>query len=100
MKTLYFILAAVCGLLALRLILYRPQGARHRPQASRLAYVLIVLSGAVAISVAYGQYEWALAALIGLVGIVCAGAFAMDGNVSHLLRVYQGRNDHDHSASR
>ncbi|SDP46214.1 Putative 3TM holin, Phage_holin_3 [Ralstonia sp. 25mfcol4.1] len=87
MKTLYVFQAMLCALIAIRLLFFRRHGAAHRPWAARLAYALIVMSGAVAIGVAFERYEWALLALNGITAILCVSIYAVRGNVVELFRI-------------
>jgi len=87
MTTLFLIQAALGALLALRLLMFQRDGGAHRPWAARMAYVLIVLAGAVPIGVLAGRYDWSLAALTGILAIVCAAVFAVRGNVVELFRI-------------
>ena len=87
MKILFIVQALLCALIALRLLLFKREGAAHRPWASRLAYVLIVLAGAVPIGVLFGRNDWALIALTGIVALLCLAVFAVRGNVVELFRM-------------
>ncbi|ATG18379.1 hypothetical protein CO705_00050 [Ralstonia pickettii] len=87
MKTLFIVQAALCALIALRLLLFKRDGAAHRPWASRLAYGLVVLAGAVTIGVLFGRYDWALLAQNGITAVVCVAVFAVRGNVVELFRM-------------
>jgi len=87
MKILFIVQALLCALIALRLLLFKREGAAHRPWASRLAYALIVLSGAVPIGVLFGRNDWALIALTGIVALLCLAVFAVRGNVVELFRM-------------
>jgi uncharacterized membrane protein YccC len=83
---LFFIQAALCALIAIRLLLFRRAGAAHRPWAARLAYVLIVLTGAVTIGVLFGRYDWAMLAQSGITAVLCLAVYAVRGNVVELFR--------------
>lgn len=87
MKTLFLIQAALCALIAMRLLLFRRDGAAHRPWAARLAYLLVVLAGAVTIGVLFGRYEWALMAQNGVTAVLCLALYAVRGNVVELFRM-------------
>lgn len=87
MKALFIVQAVLCALIALRLLLFKRDGATHRPWASRLAYGLVVLSGAVTVGVLFGRYEWALAAQNGITAVLCVAVFAVRGNVVELFRI-------------
>ncbi|OIT17091.1 hypothetical protein BL243_07945 [Ralstonia solanacearum] len=87
MTALFIVKAILCAAIALRLLLFRREGAAHRPWASRLAYVLIVLTGAVPICVLFGRYDWALVAHTGILALLCLAVFAVRGNVVELFRV-------------
>jgi len=87
MKTLFIVQALLCALIALRLLLFKREGAAHRPWASRLAYALVVLTGAVTIGVLFGRYDWALLAQNGITAVLCIAVFAVRGNVVELFRM-------------
>ncbi|SCU94266.1 conserved membrane hypothetical protein [Cupriavidus necator] len=87
MTLLFLIQAALCALIAARLLLFRRDGATHRPWASRLAYLLVVLAGAVTIGVLFGRYEWALLALNGITAVMCLAVYAVRGNIVELFRM-------------
>lgn len=87
MTHLFLIQAALCALIAARLLLFRREGAIHRPWASRLAYLLIVLAGAVTIGVLFGRYDWALLAQNGITAVMCLAVYAVRGNVVELFRM-------------
>ncbi|MBP0633285.1 phage holin family protein [Cupriavidus sp. AcVe19-1a] len=87
MTILFLIQAALCALIAIRLLLFRRAGAAYRPWASRLAYVLIVLAGAVPIGVLFGRYEWAMLAQSGITAVLCLAVYAVRGNVVELFRM-------------
>ncbi len=87
MKALFIVQALLCALIALRLLLFKRDGAAHRPWAARLAYGLVVLTGAVTIGVLFGRYDWALAAQNGITAMLCIAVFAVRGNVVELFRM-------------
>jgi len=87
MKALFIVQAVLCALIALRLLLFKREGAAHRPWASRLAYGLVVLTGAVTIGVLFGRYDWALLAQNGITAVLCVAVFAVRGNVVELFRM-------------
>ncbi|CAJ0709327.1 hypothetical protein LMG19089_04952 [Ralstonia edaphis] len=87
MKALFIVQAVLCALIALRLLLFKREGAVHRPWASRLAYGLVVLTGAVTIGVLFGRYDWALLAQNGITAVLCVAVFAVRGNVVELFRM-------------
>lgn len=90
MNALFIVQAVLCALIALRLLLFKRDGAAHRPWASRLAYVLIVLTGAVPIGVLFGRYDWALLAQNGITAVLCLAVFSVRGNVVELFRMGGG----------
>lgn len=87
MKTLFVFQALLCALIAARLLFFRRAGGVHRPWAAGLAYGLIVMSGAVAISVLFGRYDWALLAQNGITAVLCVAIYAVRGNVVELFRI-------------
>ncbi|MFC4519094.1 phage holin family protein [Cupriavidus pinatubonensis] len=113
MKLLFLIQAVLCALIAVRLLFFRRAGAAHRPWAARLAYVLVVLAGAVIIGVLFARYDWALMAQNGITAVLCLALFAVRGNVVELFRMagmpeqanscflrFLRRSAHDHPATR
>ncbi|WP_439668369.1 Phage holin family protein [Cupriavidus necator] len=112
MTILFLIQAALCALLAMRLLLFRRAGAAHRPWAARLAYMLIVLAGAVTIGVLFGRYEWAMLAQNSITAVLCLAVYAVRGNVVELFRMAEAdggcswfvrflrRSCDDHTATR
>ncbi|AXV94440.1 phage holin family protein [Ralstonia pseudosolanacearum] len=90
MNALFIVQAVLCALIALRLLLFKRDGAAHRPWASRLAYALIVLAGAVPIGVLFGRYDWALMAQNGITAVLCLAVFSVRGNVVELFRMGGG----------
>lgn len=87
MKTLFVFQAILCALIAIRLLFFRRDGATHRPWAARLAYCLIVMTGAVAIGVLFDRYEWAMLAQNGITAVLCIAIYAVRGNVVELFRI-------------
>jgi uncharacterized membrane protein len=78
--------AVACGLIAVRLLMYRRHGAVHRMVGAWFAYALIVACAAVVIRVVTGHYpfaDWA-ETLINLT--LCAAVYTARGNVMHLFR--------------
>lgn len=78
--------AVACGLIAVRLLMYRRQGAAYRFAGAGFAYALIIACAAVVIRVVTGHYlfaDWA-ETLINLT--LCAAVYTARGNVMHLFR--------------
>ncbi|WP_392411051.1 phage holin family protein [Edwardsiella piscicida] len=49
--------AAVCGVIAMRLLLFRRNGSQHKRLGAALAYILIVASASVTFRVLIGVYH-------------------------------------------
>lgn len=89
MTVLSTINAIACALIAIRLMLYRRAGTRHRPWAGWLAYGLVLVA-------AYVPIEWLLSepAPVSFTSVVfnlvlCVSVFATHGNVCDLFRPQQ-----------
>jgi hypothetical protein len=80
---LIYLNAIICGLIAMRVISYRRQGATHRPLASLLAYLIAVASGGVAILNGCG-YGTPAPGDVFLHAVLLAALIATRGNVVEL----------------
>lgn len=79
--------ALACGLMALRLIAFRRNGASYNRTASLFAYLLIIASGTVAIRILFGEYRTVDPAETLLNIALCVAMFAAKGNVRHFMRI-------------
>ncbi len=83
--------AIACALLyalaVLRLLCYRPNGARHRPAVSAFASLLIGALSCRALAVGLGLDEASAPELLAAL-CVCALCFAIRGNLAALLRIW------------
>ncbi|MCS4265003.1 phage holin family protein [Serratia sp. BIGb0163] len=80
--------AITCAVMAGRMLLYRRNGATHRPFVSFCAWVLIVASGSVTIRVLAGTYthgNWS-ETLINMA--FCVAVIASRGNVMALAKPF------------
>ncbi len=78
--------AITCAVIAARMMLYRRDGATHRPFASFCAWLLIVASASVTIRILTGDYHYAnwSETLINLA--LCVAVIATRGNVMRLAK--------------
>ena len=76
--------AALCALMAGRLLAFRKREGHHLPRASALAYVLIVAAAAVPLLAMFGQAT--TAPRLVLDGALCVAVWAVRGNVVELFR--------------
>ncbi|GKX40021.1 phage holin family protein [Pectobacterium versatile] len=84
---LLFVNAAVCGAIAVRVMTFRRNGATHRRWGNWLAYVLIVVTGWIAIKTIYGEpvsVEWYDMALR---SFLLAAVIKTRGNVVQIFKV-------------
>lgn len=94
MNTLDLLLLLICAASCLRLLTYRRRGARFRRHISALAYLLILLTGGLALALLTGQITAAdihpLCMLA--LSLLTAATWYTGGNVSHLMRILMGGN--------
>ena len=76
--------AALCALMAARLLAFRKRAGHHLPRASALAYLLIVAAAAVPLLALFGQTT--LAPRLVIDAVLCAAVWAVRGNVLELFR--------------
>lgn len=86
MTILAILNALFCALIAARLLAFRRCGATFRPWASRLAYVLIVVTASVPIRAVFGLYSHADFSEVAINAILCISIFAVRGNIMELFR--------------
>lgn len=84
---LQLINALLCGSIVVRLLTFRRQGATHKPAASWLAFVVIVICASVPIRVAYGYHVSADWSDLLLKSIFCAAVLKTKGNVMQLFTI-------------
>lgn len=95
--------ALACGLMAIRLVAFRRNGAGYSRSASFCAYLLIVASGTVAIRILFGEYAEVDPAETLLNIALCVAMFAVKGNVRHFIRlngVAYGESNHGGSGKK
>lgn len=78
--------AVLCALICLRLLAYRRAGARHKPFASALAYVLILATAWVVIRTVFGRPPAAGIETVAINTVFCIATWAVRGNVCDLFR--------------
>ncbi len=89
MHPLDLLLFTVCAATCARLLFYRRAGARFKRHISLLAYLLIVLTGSIALSLATGKItsdDLPSIAIIALIAL-CAVIFYTHGNIAQVLRL-------------
>lgn len=86
MTILAMLNALICALIAARLIAFRRHGATFRPWASRLAYLLIVITASVPLRALFGTYRYADFSEVSINAILCISVFAVRGNIMELFR--------------
>lgn len=77
---------AMCGVICVRLLCYRREGAKYKRWASLLAYLMIVATGSVAIRIALGQYRAVEFSECLLNIVLCISVLTARGNVCDILR--------------
>jgi len=80
--------AVTCAVITVRMLLYRRNGARHRPVASFFAWLLIVASASVTIRVLTGDYIYANWSETLINAALCIAVIASRGNVMILARPF------------
>jgi hypothetical protein len=80
--------AITCAVIAARMILYRRNGATHRPFASFCAWVLIVASASVTIRVLTGDYHYSNWSETLINMAFCVAVIASRGNVMALAKPF------------
>lgn len=86
MNHLQLINAGICLLLALCLLVFRRDGATHRPLVSLLAYLLIVSAGSVAVLTLFGLVEQAQLPQLFINLVLLLALLAQRGNVAEVFR--------------
>lgn len=81
---LLFINALACGAISLRLGTYQRKGARYRPLASMIAWILIVSSGSVCILILTGNYTNMHPAETAINISLCLATYSAKGNIINL----------------
>ncbi|PHV12936.1 holin [Chitinimonas sp. BJB300] len=82
----HWIYAALCSLIALRLLFFRRKGRLHRPYMAWLAYLLIVTTASVPVRLVLGEHvALDVSGFISVLFLTLA-VFAVRGNVADLFR--------------
>lgn len=87
MNWLILLNSILCGLIALSLIFFSRKGAKHRPIASLLAYVITVAAGAVPIMHLLGRPYPAALPQLALNLLLFLALLSVRGNVVELFRL-------------
>ncbi|MDF2010027.1 phage holin family protein [Klebsiella quasivariicola] len=86
--------AVVCGGIAIRVLLFRRDGARHRWWGGWLAYLLIVAASSVPIRTFYGYYVPADWAEIFIKSVFLAALIKTKGNVVQIFKITRSQHGH------
>lgn len=78
--------ALLCGVIALRLLLFRRQTSTHRPLAAGLAYLIIVAAGSVPLRLPFDTLPPVDLAQLMLDVVLCLVVLSTRGNVLQLFR--------------
>lgn len=94
MNALDLLLLLISAACCLRLLSYQRRGARFRRHISALAYLLILLTGGLALAMITGQIAAAdiHPLCILALSLLTAATWYTGGNVSHLMRMIMGGN--------
>lgn len=84
--------AAICAVIVLRLVFYRRRGARYRPVASLVAYVVAVAAGWVTILAIAGHLSPPDPASVVLHGVLAVALLAARGNVVEIFHTAEYDN--------
>ncbi|WP_410015824.1 phage holin family protein [Sodalis sp. C49] len=86
-ETLLILNAIICGMIALRLMLFKRNGATHRPWGRWLAYILIVFYGSYPIRTLLGEYvpvDWMQ---VFINAVICGAVVKTGGNIVQIFKV-------------
>lgn len=86
MSLLTLLNGALCAAMCVRLLSYHREGARFKPLASLVAFLMIGATGSVAIRVLYGTYGEVNVSELVLNSALCVALFSARGNVSRVYR--------------
>jgi hypothetical protein len=81
--------AITCAVIAGRMMMYRRNGATHRPFAAFCAWLLIVASASVTIRILTGDYHYAKWSETLINVAFCVAVIAARGNVMNLAKPLQ-----------
>jgi hypothetical protein len=86
--------AAICGGIAIRVLLFRRDGSRHRWWGGWLAYVLIVVAASVPIRTFYGYYVSADWSEVIIKAVFLAALIKTKGNVVQIFKITRSQHGH------
>lgn len=92
LDTLTTLDAALCAVIVLRLVFYRRRGARYRPVASLVAYIIAVAAGWVPILAFAGYLPPPELASVVLHGVLAVALLAARGNVVEIFHTSEYDN--------
>lgn len=82
--------AVICGGIAIRVLLFRREGSRHRWWGGWLAYLVIVVAASIPIRTFYGHYNTADWGDVILNGVFLAAMLKTRGNVVQIFKIARG----------
>lgn len=86
--------AAICTGIAVRVLLFRREGARHRRWGGWLAYLLIVVAASVPIRTFYGYHITTDWAEVIIKAIFLAALIKTKGNVVQIFKISRSQHGH------
>lgn len=86
--------AIICAGIAIRVLLFRREGARHRWWGGWLAYVLIVVAASVPIRTFYGYHVSVDWSEIIIKAIFLAALIKTKGNVVQIFKISRSQHGH------
>ncbi|HBB4750273.1 MULTISPECIES: phage holin family protein [Enterobacter] len=86
--------AAICGGIAIRVLLFRREGSRHRWWGGWLAYLLIVVAASVPIRTFYGYYVSADWSEVIIKAVFLAALIKTKGNVVQIFKITRSQHGH------
>ena len=90
---LLFINSAICAGIAVRVFLFRREGANHRRWGGWLAYVVIVVSASIPVRTFYGYYSVDWSQVI-INAVFLAAILKTKGNVVQIFKISRSQHGH------
>ncbi|MEH4965218.1 phage holin family protein [Escherichia coli] len=86
--------AVICGAIAMRVLLFRRDGSRHRRWGGWIAYLLIVVAASVPIRTFYGYYVSTDWSEIIIKAVLLAALIKTKGNVVQIFKITRSQHGH------
>ena len=86
--------AIICAGIAIRVLLFQREGARHRWWGGWLAYLLIVVSASVPVRAIYGYHVSADWAEVIIKAVFLAALIKTRGNVVQIFKISRSQHGH------